>query len=328
MITPIYEIRRDDGDLTSVIKDKLISLTIEDRRDPRADTLDLTLDFDGSYAIPRAGVVLEAKIGYAEEGLWDAGKFYVEETEFSGGANAADTLNIRGTSAPLSPQGETQSLASSHKRGWQTGTTLGAIINEVCRGARLTAKIDPTIASIEMPYTTQIGESDVEFLYSILQLYDVTLKFHDKQVIVEARDSGAIGEINISRTGTVTSYAFTAAERSKVASVVAKYQDKDAGMVAKYTAGEGEPEIEHRNTLPDRETAVYVAETILKHEIRKTHYVQLVMPTPAGLFAEKIINLTDFPDASLNRRYVVERVTHRLSSSGLSSTIRAQRHVE
>ena len=329
MITPIYQIIRDGGDLTETIKDKFISLTITDKIGLSADTLDLTLGFDGTYAIPRAGVVLEAKIGYAEEGLWDAGRFVVEETHLAGGANAADELNIRGTSVPESGQATMSALQGTTERVWQSfaeaGTTLGTIINEVCRDAGLTAKIDPSLASIEMPWRFQT-KSDMEFLHRLASLYDAIIKYHDTQVIIEKKDAGSIGSLNIANSETITSFDFTESERTRFASVVSKYQDKDAGMVVKYTAGSGEPRKVIENAFPDRTTAVHAAETILKHLTRLTVYAQITMPTVAGLFAEKVINLSDFPDASLNTEYIVEQVTHKLTATGgLSSTIKARK---
>ena len=77
MITPDYQITRDGGDLTETIRGLFISLSITDKVGLSADSLDLVLAFDGSYAIPRAGVVLEVKIGYVETGLWDAGRFWL-----------------------------------------------------------------------------------------------------------------------------------------------------------------------------------------------------------------------------------------------------------
>ena len=330
MITPIYQIIRDGGDLTETIKDKFISLTITDKIGLSADTLDLTLGFDGTYAIPRAGVVLEAKIGYAEEGLWDAGRFVVEETHLTGGANAANELNIRGTSVPESPQAAVKSLAGYTERVWQSfaeaGTTLGTIINEVCSDAGLTAKIDPSLASIEMPFTLQKGESDMAFLHSLTAFYDGIIKYHDTQVIIEKKDSGNIGSLNIANNETITNFDFTESERDKVSSVVSKYQDKDAGQVIKYTAGSGDPVRIIDKDFPDRTTAVHAAETLLKHLTRLTVYAQITMPTVAGLFAEKVINLSDFPDASLNTEYIVEQVTHKLTATGgLSSTIKARK---
>lgn len=328
MITPIYQILRDGTDINPLIEGKFISLTIKDKIGLSADTLDLTLAFDGSYAIPRAGVVLEAKIGYAEEGLWEVGKFVVEETTLTGGANEADKLNIRATSIPESPQAAVGALQGATERVWQShaidGTTFKTIVDEVCSDADLTAKIDPTLAAIQMPFTAQLNESDAEFLHRITIIRDGIIKYHDTQVIIEKKDSDKLGSLNIARTNTITSYEFTDSERTKVSSVVSKYQDADAGEVTKYTAGDGKPRKVIRQTYPDRKSAVDAAESLLKQLQRETVDVQITMPTIAGLLAEKVINLSDFPDASNNGEYIIKSVTHKLAK-GLTSTIVAQK---
>lgn len=332
MITPIYQILRDGVDINPIIADKFISLTVSDKIGS-GDTLDLTLGFDGSYAIPRAGVVLEAKIGYAEAGLWGVGAFVVEETTLSGGADSADELNIRAVSTPLSSQAAVDALQGATERVWQSfaidGTTFQTIVDAVCKAAGLTAKIDPILAAIPMPYTGQLKESDMSFLHRITNLKDGIIKFHDLQVIIEKKDSGVLGSLNISRTDAISSYEVTASERTKYASVDSTYQDVEAGEVITYTAGSGKPRQVIKNTFPDRKSAVDAAESILKHLQRETIDVNIVMPTVEGLLAEKIINLSDFPDASLNGEFIVERVTHKLSNTGgLSSTIKAHKRVQ
>ena len=332
-VTPIYQILRDGVDINPIIEDKFISLTVTDKVGPSGDTLDLTLGFDGTYAIPRAGVVLEAKIGYAEEGLWPVGKFVVEETLLSGGADAADELNIRAVSSPLSPQASVDALQGATERVWQSfavdGTTFQTIVDEVCKAAGLTAKIDASLTAIQMPFTSQIKESDIAFLHRIASLRDGIIKYHGAQVIIEKKDSGKLGSLNIAMKDTITSYAFTASERTKASSVVSKYQDADAGEVILYTAGTGKPRIVINNTFPDRKSAVDAAETLLRHLQRNTEEVNITMPTVAGLLAEKIINLSDFPDASLNGVFIVESVTHKLSNTaGLSSTLKALKRVQ
>lgn len=332
MITPIYQILRDGADINTLIKDKFISLTVTDKIGLSADTLDLTLSFDGSYAIPRAGVVLGVKIGYAEEGLWPKNhlSFVVEETTLSGGADAADELNIRATSIPESPQAAVDALQGATERVWQShaidGTTFATIVNEVCKAAGLTSNINPTLAAIQMPFTAQLNESDAEFLHRITIIRDGIIKYHDTQVIIEKKDSDKLGSLNIAMTNTITNYEFTASERTKVASVVSKYQDTEMGEVIKYTAGSGKPRKVIRQTYPDRKSAVDAAESLLKQLQRETVDVRLTMPTVVGLLAEKVINLSDFPDASLNSEYIIEQVTHKLSSTaGLFSTIKARK---
>ena len=53
--------------------------TVQYKMSLTAGTADLSLFFDGSFAIPRAGMVFEVKIRYAEKGLWEVGKFVIEE---------------------------------------------------------------------------------------------------------------------------------------------------------------------------------------------------------------------------------------------------------
>ena len=329
MITPpIYQILLNGTDINRLIEDKFIALTIKDKIGLSADTLDLRIAFDRSYAIPRAGVVLEAKIGYAEEGLWEVGKFVVEETTLTGGANAADELNIRATSIPESPQAAVGALQGATERVWQSfdvdGTTFKTIVDEVCADANLTAKIDPSLAAIQMPFTAQLNESDAEFLHRLTIIRDGIIKYHDTQVIIEKKDSGNIGTLSIPRTDTITNYEFTASERTKIASVVSKYQDADAGEVIKYTAGNGKPRKVIRQTYPDRKSAVDAAESLLKQLQRETVDVRITMPTVVGLLAEKVINLSDFPDASTNGEYIIASVTHHLEN-GLTSTIKARK---
>jgi len=65
-MTPQFEITADGRNITDAIKNNLTRLSIVDKIGISADTADLALAFDGSFAIPRAGVTLEVKIGYQD----------------------------------------------------------------------------------------------------------------------------------------------------------------------------------------------------------------------------------------------------------------------
>ena len=326
MITPAYQIIVDDRDITPVIKPNFKGLSVVDKIGITTDTADFSLFFDGSFARPRAGVVFEVKIGYEEDGLWGVGKYIVEDTTLEG---PEDTLTVSGTSLPQSAQAAVKSLRGSTERVWQSfeidGTTFETIVNEVCGDAKLTTKIDPALANIRMPFTYQIGESDAAFLSRITSLRDGVIKYHDTQVIFEKKDAGRIGKLVINHSNEITKYRFSESERDRVSSVTSKYQDAEAGMVEKYTAGRGDPRIEIVPTYPDRETAVNAAESLLKKLTRNTVRAHITMPTVAGLLAEKIIETRGFPDASVNREYIVEEVRHTYSkSSGLKSSLKAK----
>lgn len=324
-MTPKYAIVvGEERDLTSTIADKLKKLSVQDKVGISADTADIELFFDGSFAIPRPGITLEIKIGYEEARLWSVGKFIVAETTLSG---PPDTLRIRGTSLPQSPQAAVEALQGTTERVWQSyeinRTTFEDIVNEVCTDAKLTTKIAPELAKIEMPFTAQIGESDAEFLIRITGLRNGIIKYHDTQVIFERKDSEKLGTLNIDFTE-CTQWSFTHSERTQFSSVTAKYQVTEEGKVQVYTAGKGKPHKVIRSTFPDRGTAVSAADSVLKNLKRSTIKASVTLPTIPGLLAETKISLTGFPDASLNREYIVEAVTHTLSREGLTSQCSAK----
>lgn len=332
-MTPIFQITADGRDITNAISENLIRLSVKDQIGISADTADLSMYFDGSFAIPRAGVTLEIKIGYVEEGLWEVGKFIVEETTLTG---VPDVLKIRGISMPQSTQAASEALQGSTDRTWQSheidGTTFKAVVDKVCGEAKLTTKISPELANIKMPFTAQIGESDAEFLSRITLLRNGIIKYHETQVIFEIKDSEKLGTIDIDLTE-CKSYDFTFSERTRVSSVTSKYQDNENGEVVRYTAGDGKPRKVIRSTYPDRETAINAAESLLKKLKRSTVEMNVGLPTKAGLLAETKIKLTGFPDDSLNNEYIIEEVTHNYDSGdndsgGLTSEIKGQQRAK
>ncbi|MYF97762.1 hypothetical protein F4212_01300 [Candidatus Poribacteria bacterium] len=312
MITPVFAIISDGNNIADKIDDKFISLSVTDKVSTSGDTADFSLYWDGSFAIPKPGVVFEVQIGYAEEGLWQVGKFVAQENTLSG---PEKVLSVRGISQPQSQDAAVGALQGTTEREWQAGTTFSEIVEDVCSTAGLTAKVASELVNIAMPHTSQVGESDAQILSRIARNRDAFVKYHDNQVIIEKKDSRRIGKLEIAENQ-VTSYNFITVERSRFASVTAKYQDAAAGQVEKVTAGEGDPQKVINNTFPDRQSALDAAETILKNMTRQSLTAEITLPTIAGLLAEKVINLKGFPDESFNTEYVLEQVTHKLDKQG------------
>ena len=322
-MTPQYQILVDGRDITETIAENFIRLSITDKIGLSADTVDFSIFFDGSFTIPRAGVTLEIKIGYAETGLWDAGRFIVEETNLSG---VPDVLSVRGISMPLSPQSSIEALQGSTDRVWQSydleQTTFSAVVNAVCGDAGLSTKIAKELANIKMPYTWQIAETDAEFLTRITQLRNGIIKYREDQVLFEIKDSDKLDTVKIEQTECM-SYDFTFSERTDIKSITAKYQVNEDGEVKMYTAGSGDPHKILRFDYPDLETATEAAESLLKKLQRETIETNISLPTKPGLLAEAKIELSGFPDDSLNKSYIISEATHNLED-GLISEITAK----
>ena len=127
------------------------------------------------------------------------------------------------------------------------------------------------------------------------------------------------GRVTISRE-MVSRYHYTESQHYDIEQVVAKYMDVDSGLTGRYTAGNGR-QIVLAETYPDELTARHAAESVLKRYQRQMVIVLITMPTVAGLFAEKVVELSGFDDAELNREYVARSVMTRLDRNGLLSQV-------
>ena len=83
-MTPDFKITVDEMDITELINQRLLSLTVTDEVGFVSDGLDLELDNrDAALELPPRGAVLSVTLGYKETALLPMGKFMVDEVEFS-----------------------------------------------------------------------------------------------------------------------------------------------------------------------------------------------------------------------------------------------------
>ena len=95
--TPAFSISIEGRDITTVLDNRLMSLTLTDNRGFEADQLDLELDdADGKIVLPRRGAVITLALGWKGQPLFPKGAFTVDEIEHTG---APDRLTIRARSA-------------------------------------------------------------------------------------------------------------------------------------------------------------------------------------------------------------------------------------
>ena len=62
-----WQVSLDGKDLTEVFRPRLISATIEEKREDEADQLDIVVhDKDGDFGIPKPGAVLKVMMGWEQ----------------------------------------------------------------------------------------------------------------------------------------------------------------------------------------------------------------------------------------------------------------------
>ena len=88
---PIYRLEVDGNDISPLVVDRLISLSIKDNRGLVVDSVDIDLDdSDGQLEIPPEGAIIQVWIGWSNTGLVDKGKYKVESIPHRG---APDVLS-------------------------------------------------------------------------------------------------------------------------------------------------------------------------------------------------------------------------------------------
>ena len=312
-MTPTYKLSLGESD----IRERLTLLVAVDRAGFSGDTLMLQLHAE-NVAIPRRGVEIACEIGYEETGTWSLGSFVVEDVKLKGPPHVMTLLCVS------HPQGEA-SVASlqttKRERAWQShavaGTTFADVVSEVVSEAGLTARIDNRLAAIKMPAVQQTNESDAAFLHRLTVERNGIVKINAGIIIFETRDQGRLGQLDIVYDDQAMSYAFDFTERYNISAVRAKYQDVEMGSVQQVTVGSGKGVKILPKMFPDYDTALFAAETVLKHFQRNYISAKVKIPTPAlrrdegALAAEKLINLSGFPGGSdTNRQYVCVQVKH------------------
>ncbi|EOL8986187.1 phage late control D family protein [Cronobacter dublinensis] len=155
-MTPAYMLRINAKDITTVISERLLSLTLTDNRGFEADQLDIELDdADGQLELPIRGAVLTLFMGWQGEALIGKGDFTVDEIEHRG---APDTLTIRARSADF------RGTLNSRREESYHDTTLGAVVETIATRNKLKARIAPELTRIPVSHIDQAQESDAKFL--------------------------------------------------------------------------------------------------------------------------------------------------------------------
>ncbi|MBS0879013.1 phage late control D family protein [Pantoea sp. JGM49] len=162
-LMPDFMLKVDSKDITTSVKDRLISLTLTDNRGFEADQLDIELDdADGKLAMPVRGAVVTLFLGWKGQALIGKGSFTVDEVEHHG---APDTMTIRARSADFRGTLNSRREVSYHD------TTLGEIVTQIAGRNKLQPMLASGFAGITVAHIDQTQETDAKFLTRLATLY-------------------------------------------------------------------------------------------------------------------------------------------------------------
>jgi len=332
--TPDFSISADGNDLTALIRDRLVRLTITDQSGNTSDSLKITLDDrDHAISLPRTGAELSVSLGYKESGLIDMGKWTVDETDLSG---PPDTLAISAKAANMSSRktkgGKADTLRSNKTRAWDN-----IAIADICKTIASEHGYQPRIAdkyatgsppAIGAPVThlDQREESDLNFLTRLAKEYGAVCKpVRDYLLFVEKGTPVSVtGRVLDSIAITpkqVTNWRATLADRGKYLAAIAHYHDHATAKRIPVRAGKvsGVPVTSVPGTFADEQAARAAAEARLASLNRGTTTLYLTMPGNALIASGTPLVLSGFRDGA-NGAYHAKSVTHTLDAGGYKTT--------
>jgi len=162
-LTPDFLLKVNSKDVTTNVRDRLLSLTLTDNRGFEADQLDIELDdADGKLAMPVRGADVSLFLGWKGQALIGKGTFTVDEVEHHG---APDTMTIRARSADFRGSLNSRREMSYHD------TTLGDIVTQIAGRNKLQAMLADGFAAIAVAHIDQTQETDAKFLTRLATLY-------------------------------------------------------------------------------------------------------------------------------------------------------------
>ncbi|WP_072057971.1 contractile injection system protein, VgrG/Pvc8 family [Escherichia coli] len=207
-------------DITTVLDNRLMGLTLTDNRGFEADQLDLELDdADGKIVLPRRGAVITLALGWKGQPLFPKGAFTVDEIEHTG---APDRLTIRARSADFR-----ETLNTRREKSWHK-TTVGEVVKEIAARHKLKMALGKDLSDKPVEHIDQTNESDGSFLMRLARQYGAiaSVKNGNLLFIRQGQGKSATGKplpvITITRKDG-DSHRFTLADRGAYTGVIASW---------------------------------------------------------------------------------------------------------
>jgi hypothetical protein len=318
---PVFRVEAGGEDITAVIRERLISLSITDEAGMQSDALSLTLS-DGAphVVLPTTGAELRVWLGYGDSAQY-MGLYVVDGVTLSG---PPQVLSITASGAPFERSGTYTQLQTQRTRSWTPGT-LGELARVVAAEHGLTPAIAAEVEGRRLGHIDQIRESDVNLVTRLAAEMGVLAKVGGGFLVLTPKAAGkAVSGAPLARVrlspGDVTSWRVEMAERGDYRRVVAQWRDTDSACDREESVGDGEPVYRLRHPYASRDAAEQAARAKLEAFQRGRATLSLTLPGRPDLRAEALAQLEGFREG-LSGQWTVTKAEHKLDSSGYVTSV-------
>lgn len=330
----LFKLTIEGIDRTAQVEQRLISLSMTDKRGTEADELSLTLsDHDAALPLPTKGNKIRLWLAMPESGnMIDKGTFTIDDVEHSG---TPDQLQIRAKSADFKSSLKVKRSNSYHQH------KIGEIAQTVAKRHDLVLAIDAKVASMIVDHIDQHRESDINLLTRLCDNHDLMCTIKAGRLIIKpignARSpSGAtLGAVTITRQSG-DSHRYSRTDRtSDYDETAASYHDDKSGKTKHVSVKDGKSK--PLDTLPSTKAHVLTkpakskSEAITKAKAsanKKTRQVAsfdltLAVARP-DIIADSPATVRGFRAYIDEHQWTVVEVSHELSGSGYQSRVQCE----
>ena len=330
----LFKLTIEGIDRTMQVKQRLISLSMTDKRGTEADELSITLsDHDAALPLPTKGNKIRLWLAMPETGdMIDKGIFTIDDAEHSG---TPDQLQIRAKSADFKSSLKVKRSDSYHQH------KLGEIAQTVAKRHDLVLAIDAAVASMMIDHVDQHRESDINLLTRLCDDHDLMCTIKAGRLIIkpignsQAPSGVALGQVNITRQSG-DSHRYSRADRtSDYDETTASYHDESSGKTKHISVKDGKSkpldslpkDKAHVLTKPakSKTEAVSKAKASANKKTRQMASFDLTLAKARpDIIADSPATVRGFRPYIDEHQWTVVEVSHELSGTGYSTGIKCE----
>jgi uncharacterized protein len=321
---PAFKITVNGSDITGIVNDRLVSLTVTDEAGVKSDRVEIVLDDrDQRLAIPPRGATMSVQLGYTDR-LVDKGTYTVEEVEVSG----PERLMVLRANAV----GASKGAGAAKERSWDD-TTLGAIASSIASRRGWTPAVSKDLAEIRIEHIDQ-HENDLQFLSRLAADNGAVAKVvggrlimapHGEAKTVSGKEMTAVTVL----ASDVSDWSLMLTTRGNYKGVKAVYHDLDKAQRGEAIAGE---DTDNTHNLPHTYATKAAAERAAKAKLKsvqrgKDKFSITSMPGNPLLVAETKLIPKGFRAGVDDLEWSVITVTHRITDGGYICSVETEAKV-
>lgn len=330
----LFKLTIEGIDRTMQVEQRLISLSMTDKRGTEADELSITLsDHDAALPFPTKGNEIRLWLAMPDTGdMIDKGTFTIDQPEHSG---TPDQLQIRAKSADFKSSLKVKRSDSYHQH------KLGEIAQTVAKRHDLVLAIDAAVAAMMIDHIDQHRESDINLLTRLCDDHDLMCTIKAGRLIIkpmgnsQAPSGASLGQVTITRQSG-DSHRYGRADRtSDYDETTASYHDEPSGKTKHISVKDGKSkpldalpnDKAHVLTKPakSKSEAVSKAKASANKKARQVASFDLTLAVARpDIIADSPATVRGFRPYIDEHQWTVIEVTHDLSGSGYSTGIKCE----